>query len=114
IENHAGKMPMWLAPTQVVVATVVSDADEYAEKLVRQLREAGIRAEIDTRNEKINYKVREHSVQKVPLMFVVGRREAEEGNVSVRRLGTEGQQVQPFMDALVALMAEATPPDLRS
>jgi threonyl-tRNA synthetase len=113
IENYAGKMPMWLAPTQVVVATIVSEADEYAEKLVRQLKAAGIRAEIDARNEKINYKVREHSVGKVPLMFVVGRREAEEGTVSVRRLGTEGQRIAPFMDELVALMAEATPPDLR-
>ena len=114
IENYAGKMPTWLAPTQVVVATIVSEADEYAEKLVRQLRAAGLRAELDKRNEKINYKVREHSVGKVPLMFVVGRREAEEGTVSVRRLGTEGQQVQPFMDAMVALMADATPPDLKA
>ncbi len=113
IENYAGKMPMWLAPTQVVVATIVSEADEYADKLVRQLRAVGLRAELDTRNEKINYKVREHSVGKVPLMFVVGKREAEEGTVSVRRLGTEGQQVQPFMDALVSLVAEATPPDLK-
>ncbi|WP_375450546.1 threonine--tRNA ligase [uncultured Devosia sp.] len=114
IESYAGKMPMWLAPTQVVVATIVSDADETAEKLVRQLRSAGIRAELDARNEKINYKVREHSVGKVPLMFVVGKREAEEGTVSVRRLGTEGQKVVPFMDALVELMAEATPPDLKA
>jgi threonyl-tRNA synthetase len=114
IENYAGKMPMWLAPTQVVVATIVSEADEYAEKLVRQLKAAGIRAEIDTRNEKINYKVREHSVGKVPLMFVVGRREAEEGTVSVRRLGTEGQKVEPFMDAMVSLIADATAPDLKA
>ncbi|NMA97992.1 MAG: threonine--tRNA ligase [Phyllobacteriaceae bacterium] len=113
IENSSGKLPMWLAPTQVVVTTIVSEADEYAEKLVRQLREAGIRAEIDTRNEKINYKVREHSVGKVPLLFVVGKREAEEGNVSIRRLGTEGQQVRPFAEALAELVAEATPPDLR-
>ncbi len=113
LENYAGKMPMWLAPTQVVVATIVSEADDYAQKLVNRLKAAGIRAEIDTRNEKINYKVREHSVQKVPLMFVVGKREAEEGSVSVRRLGTEGQKVEPFMDALVSLMAEATPPDLK-
>jgi len=113
IESYAGKMPMWLAPVQVVVATIVSDADETAEKLVQKLRSAGIRAELDARNEKINYKVREHSVGKVPLMFVVGKREAEEGTVSVRRLGTEGQKVMPFMDALVDLMAEATPPDLK-
>jgi threonyl-tRNA synthetase len=114
IESYAGKMPMWLAPTQVVVATIVSEADDYAEKLVRQLKAAGIRAELDARNEKINYKVREHSVGKVPLMFVVGKREAEEGTVSVRRLGAEGQKVEPFMDALVALMAEATAPDLKA
>jgi len=114
IENYAGRMPMWLAPTQVVVATIVSEADDYAEKLVRQLRDAGIRADLDVRNEKINYKVREHSVGKTPLMFVVGKREAEEGTVSVRRLGTEGQKVQPFMDALVSLMTEATAPDLKA
>jgi len=113
IENYAGKMPMWLAPTQVVVATIVSEADGYAQKLVRQLQAAGVRAELDVRNEKINYKVREHSVQKVPLMFVVGKREAEEGTVSVRRLGTEGQQVRPSMDAIIDLMAEIVPPDLK-
>jgi threonyl-tRNA synthetase len=113
IESYAGKMPMWLAPIQVVVATIVSDADGYAQKLVGQLRAAGIRAELDIRNEKINYKVREHSVQKVPLMFVVGKREAEEGSVSVRRLGSDGQKVMPAMDAIVALIAEAVPPDLQ-
>jgi threonyl-tRNA synthetase len=113
IEHYAGKMPMWLAPTQVVVATIVSEADDYAQKLVDKLRAGGIRAELDARNEKINYKVREHSVQKVPLMFVVGKREAEEGTVSVRRLGTEGQKVVPATDAIVELMAEAVPPDLK-
>ena len=82
-------------------------------KLVKQLKAGGIRAELDVRNEKINYKVREHSVQKVPLMFVVGKREAEEGTVSVRRLGTEGQKVMPSTDAIVELMAEAVPPDLK-
>nr|WP_314259144.1 threonine--tRNA ligase [uncultured Devosia sp.] len=113
IENSAGKLPMWLAPTQVVVATIVSEADDYAEKLVNQLKAAGIRAELDTRNQKINYKVREHSVGKVPLMFVVGKREAEESTISVRRLGSEGQKIETSMDAIVALMAEATPPDLK-
>jgi threonyl-tRNA synthetase len=112
IENYAGKLPIWLAPTQVVVATIVSDADGYAGKLVDDLTAAGIRAELDTRNEKINYKVREHSVQKVPLMFVVGKREAEEGTVSVRRLGTEGQRVMPASEAIGELQAEATPPDI--
>src|SRR5688572_7400954 len=113
LENYAGKMPMWLSPTQVVVATIVSDADEYARKLMRQLTEAGIRAELDVRNEKINYKVREHSTQKVPVMLVVGKREAEEGTVSVRRLGSEGQKVMPAMDAIVELMGEVTPPDIK-
>ncbi|MHB1102018.1 MAG: threonine--tRNA ligase [Devosia sp.] len=114
IENYAGKLPLWLAPTQVVVATIVSDADGYGQKLVEQLRAGGIRAELDARNEKINYKVREHSVGKVPLMFVVGKREAEEGTVSVRRLGSEGQKVMPATDAIVELMAEAAAPDLKA
>jgi len=113
IENYAGKLPLWLAPTQVVVATIVSEADGYAQKLVDRLRAGGIRAELDARNEKINYKVREHSVGKVPLMFVVGKREAEEGTVSVRRLGSEGQKVISATDAVVELMAEAAAPDLK-
>jgi threonyl-tRNA synthetase len=113
IESYAGKMPMWLSPVQVVVATIVSDADDYAAKLVKQLTDAGIRAELDVRNEKINYKVREHSTQKVPVMLVVGKREAEEGTVSVRRLGTEGQKVVPAMDAIVELIGEVTPPDIK-
>jgi threonyl-tRNA synthetase len=113
LESYAGKMPLWLAPVQVVVATIVSEADDYAQKLVARLKAGGIRAELDARNEKINYKVREHSVQKVPLLFVVGKREAEEGTVSVRRLGTEGQKVLPATDAVVQLMAEAVPPDLK-
>jgi threonyl-tRNA synthetase len=113
IENYAGKLPLWLAPVQVVVATIVSDADAYAQKLVDQLTAGGIRVELDARNEKINYKVREHSVGKVPLMFVVGKREAEEGTVSVRRLGSEGQKVMPTDEALAALVEEATPPDVK-
>jgi threonyl-tRNA synthetase len=112
IENYAGRLPLWLAPTQVVVATIVSDADGYAEKLVADLTAAGIRAELDTRNEKINYKVREHSVGKVPLIFVVGKREAEEGTVSVRRLGSEGQKVLSAAEAIAGLITEATAPDL--
>ena len=102
------------SPVKVVVASIVSDADPFVHEVVAALRKVGVRAEADVRNEKINYKVREHSVQKVPLMFVVGKREAEEGSVSVRRLGTEGQKVVPSMDAIVELMAEATPPDLRA
>ncbi len=111
IENYAGKLPTWLAPVQAVVATIVSDADAYAEKLVADLKAKGLRVEIDTRNEKINYKVREHSVQKVPLMFVVGKREAEEGTVSVRRLGEQGQKVMGAEEAIAMLQAEALAPD---
>ncbi|MGQ5702782.1 threonine--tRNA ligase [Sandaracinobacteroides sp. A072] len=114
IEHHAGRFPLWLAPVQVVVATIVSDADAYALGLVARLKAAGIRAEIDLRNEKINYKVREHSLAKVPVLMVVGRREAEEGTVAIRRLGEERQQVLAFDEALAALAGEALPPDLRS
>jgi threonyl-tRNA synthetase len=114
IEHFAGRLPVWLAPVQAVVATIVSDADGYAGAVVERLRAAGIRAETDLRNEKINYKVREHSLAKVPFLLVVGRREAEEGTVALRRLGAdEHQKVMP-LDALIALLgAEATPPDLR-
>ena len=113
IEHHAGRFPLWLAPVQVVVATIVSDADDYANGLVEQLKAAGIRAEADLRNEKINYKVREHSLAKVPVMLVVGRREAEEGTVAVRRLGSGGQQVAGFAEVLEGLRGEALAPDLR-
>jgi len=113
IEHYAGRMPMWLAPVQAVAATIVSDADPYAEEVVAKLKAAGIRAETDTRNEKINYKVREHSLAKVPALFVVGKREAEEGTVAIRRLGSEGQQVMKLDEAIAMLRAEATPPDLR-
>ncbi len=113
IEHHAGRFPLWLAPVQVVVATIVSDADSYAQTLVAQLKAAGIRAEADLRNEKINYKVREHSMAKVPVLMVVGRREAEEGKVAIRRLGSDGQQIIAFDEALSALQTEALAPDLR-
>ena len=113
IEHHAGRFPLWLAPVQAVAATIVSDADGYAEEVVARLRAAGLRAETDTRNEKINYKVREHSLAKVPALLVIGKREAEEGTVAIRRLGSEGQQVLKLDEAIVMLRAEATPPDLR-
>lgn len=114
IEHYAGKFPLWLAPTQAVVATIVSDADGYAAEVSRKLQAAGLRAEADLRNEKINYKVREHSLAKVPLLLVVGKREAEEGTVAVRRLGSdEHQKVMPLGEAVAAFVAEATPPDLR-
>ncbi|WP_118857979.1 threonine--tRNA ligase [Sphingomonas mesophila] len=114
IEHHAGKFPLWLAPRQIVVATIVSDADDYAREVVEKLQAAGLRAEADVRNEKINYKVREHSLAKVPLLLVVGKREAEEGSVAVRRLGSdEHQQVMRLDEAVAAFAAEAVPPDLR-
>jgi threonyl-tRNA synthetase len=113
IEHHAGRFPLWLAPTQAVVATIVSDADDYAREVAAQLQAAGIRVETDLRNEKINYKVREHSVAKVPNLLVVGKREAEEGTVALRVLGSQGQQMLSLDEAVARLKAEATPPDLR-
>ena len=113
IEHHAGRFPVWLAPVQAVVATIVSDADGYAAEVTAQLKAAGIRVETDLRNEKINYKVREHSLQKVPHLLVVGKREAEEGTVAVRTLGAEYQKVMPLAEAIAMLKGEATPPDLR-
>ncbi|WP_086606842.1 threonine--tRNA ligase [Erythrobacter donghaensis] len=113
IEHFAGRLPAWLAPVQAVVATIVSDADGYAHEVEAQLRAAGIRVETDTRNEKINYKVREHSLAKVPHLLVVGKREAEEGTVAVRTLGAEHQKVMPLADAIAMLRSEGTPPDLR-
>jgi threonyl-tRNA synthetase len=114
IEHYAGRFPVWLAPTQAVVATIVSDADDYAREVMAKLQAAGLRVEADIRNEKINYKVREHSLAKVPLLLVVGKREAEEGTVAIRRLGSEErQQVMSLDEALAMLNAEATPPDLR-
>lgn len=112
IEHFAGKLPVWLAPTQAVVATIVSDADDYAREVVAKLEAAGIRVEADLRNEKINYKVREHSLAKVPHLLVVGKREAEEGKVAVRTLGAEHQKVITLDEALAMLVGEATPPDL--
>jgi threonyl-tRNA synthetase len=112
LENYAGHLPLWLAPTQVVVATITSDADDYAQRVAERLTSMGIRAEVDFRNEKINYKIREHSLAKVPVIAVVGRKEAENGEVALRRLGGEGQKVLSLEDAVRALTEEATPPDL--
>ncbi|GAA3898174.1 threonine--tRNA ligase [Sphingomonas limnosediminicola] len=114
IEHYAGKFPLWLAPVQAVVTTIVSDADVYAGQVADKLRAAGIRVETDLRNEKINYKVREHSLKKVPLLLVVGKREADEGTVALRRLGSEDRQVVMTVDEAVAMIkAEAVAPDLR-
>ena len=113
IEHFAGRLPVWLAPVQAVVATIVSDADDYADQVAEKLAAAGIRVETDLRNEKINYKVREHSVGKIPVIAVVGRKEAEEGKVAIRRLGSQAQEILTVEKAIAALTEEATPPDLR-
>jgi threonyl-tRNA synthetase len=113
IEHYAGRFPVWLAPVQAVVATITSEADGYAHDVTEKLRAAGIRIEADTRNEKINYKVREHSVAKVPHLLVVGMREAEEGKVAIRSLGSDGQRIMTLEEAIAMLSHEATPPDLR-
>jgi len=113
IEHYAGHLPLWLAPVQAMVATIVSDADTYASEVLDALRKAGLRAEADLRNEKINYKVREHSLAKVPVLLVVGKREAEEKTVSVRRLGSQEQQVMKLDAAIHMLADKAVPPDLR-
>ena len=112
IEHYAGHFPLWLAPVQVVVATITSDADDYAEGLVARLRKAGVRVETDYRNETINYKVREHSHKKVPLLCVIGRKEASEGKVSLRRLGSNKQEVADAEAFVTQLVKDATPPDL--
>lgn len=113
IENFAGKMPLWLAPRQVVVASITSEADDYVEEVAAKLIEAGIRAECDTRNEKINYKVREHSLGKVPYILAIGAKEVETRSVSVRRLGDTRTETVPLEAIVAQLSAEATPPDLR-
>jgi threonyl-tRNA synthetase len=113
IEHYAGRFPVWLAPVQAVVATIVSDADDYGAQVAERLKAAGIRVASDFRNEKINYKVREHSLAKVPHLLVVGMREAEEGKVAIRSLGSDGQRIMTLDEAIAMLTDEATPPDLR-
>ncbi len=113
IEEHAGKLPFWIAPRQVVVASIVSDADDYVREVVEALRAAGVRAEADTRNEKINYKIREHSLGKVPVILAVGMKEVAERTVSVRRLGETQTSTASLGEIVVTLKGEATPPDLR-
>ena len=112
IEHYAGHLPLWLSPLQAVVATITSDADDYAREVIATAQRSGLRVEGDLRNEKINYKVREHSLAKVPALLVVGKKEAAERTVSIRRLGKEGQQVMPLDAALTALVQEAVPPDV--
>jgi len=113
IEHYAGNFPLWLAPVQAVVTTITSDGDEYATVVAAAARRAGLRVEIDLRNEKINYKVREHSLAKIPALLVVGKKEAETHSVSIRRLGSDGQKVMPTDEAIAALVDEATPPDVK-
>lgn len=112
IEEHAGKLPFWLAPRQVVVASITSDADDYVHEVVAELQAAGVRAEADIRNEKINYKVREHSLGKVPVILAIGHREVEERTVSIRRLGEKQTKVDSLENVTKVLKVEATPPDL--
>ncbi|MVA70141.1 threonine--tRNA ligase [Agrobacterium vitis] len=113
IENFAGHMPLWFAPLQVVVATITSEADDYGRDVAEQLRDAGLEVETDFRNEKINYKVREHSVGKVPVIIVCGKREAEERTVNIRRLGSQDQVSMTLDEAIASLVDEATPPDVK-
>ena len=113
LENYAGHLPLWLSPVQAMVATITSDTDDYARSVHARLLAAGLRAELDIRNEKINYKVREHSLTKTPVMLVCGKREAEEGTVNVRRLGAKDQQSLGLAEAVAALRDEAMPPDVR-
>ncbi|MEL6375436.1 MAG: threonine--tRNA ligase, partial [Pseudomonadota bacterium] len=113
IENCAGHLPLWLSPLPVVVAPITSDADGYAQEVASALRARGLAVETDLRNEKINYKVREHSLAKVPVLFVVGKREAEERTVSIRRLGSQKTQAMALDDAVALVVDEATAPDLK-
>jgi threonyl-tRNA synthetase len=112
LENHAGHLPLWLAPVQIVVCTITSEGDDYAMELVALARKKGLRVEADLRNEKISYKVREHSLAKVPVLLAIGKKEAAERAVSIRRLGSNAQETKTLDEALAAFVAEATPPDL--
>jgi threonyl-tRNA synthetase len=113
IEHYAGHFPLWLAPLQAMVCTITSDADDYAGSVVAAAQRRGLRVEGDLRNEKITYKVREHSVAKVPVLLVVGKKEAAEGTISIRRLGSQEQRVMPLETALEMLVEEAIAPDMR-
>jgi threonyl-tRNA synthetase len=112
IEHFAGHFPLWLAPVQVVVCTITSEADDYAREVVKAARKAGLRVELDIRNEKINYKVREHSMAKIPALLVLGKREASERTVNIRRLGSQNQTPMSLTEALATLTSEAVPPDI--
>jgi threonyl-tRNA synthetase len=113
IEHYAGRFPLWLAPVPVVVATIVSDADDYAREVASALQKRGVAASLDLSNQKINAKIRDHSLAHVPALAIVGRKEAENATVALRRLGGAAQEVLPLSDAVAWLAAEATPPDLK-
>jgi threonyl-tRNA synthetase len=113
IEHYAGRFPLWLAPVQVVVASIVSDADAYATEVAAALTKAGLAVQTDLTNQKINAKVREHSLQHVPVLAVVGRKEAETRSLALRRLGGQAQELLPLDEAIASLTKEATPPDQR-
>ena len=114
IENYSGKFPLWLSPVQVVIPTITSDANDYAQEVAAKMRAAGLRVETDLRNEKINYKIRELSAdRKIPVIAVVGRKEAEEGKVAIRRLGSRDQTILSVEDAITQLSQEALAPDLK-
>ena len=114
IENYGGAFPLWLSPVQVVVATITSDAEDYAHTVAAEFRKKGLRVEVDLRNEKINYKVREHSLAKTPVIAVVGRKEAENATVALRRLGSQDQTILTLTEAAETLWADALPPDLKA
>ena len=113
LEHYAGHLPLWLAPVQIVVCTITQEGDEYAMEFVAEARKQGLRVEADLRNEKISYKVREHSLAKVPVLIAVGKKEAAERTLSIRRLGSNEQRSLGVEEALAELTAEATPPDIR-
>ncbi|MGB1181684.1 MAG: His/Gly/Thr/Pro-type tRNA ligase C-terminal domain-containing protein, partial [Candidatus Puniceispirillaceae bacterium] len=114
IEQYSGRMPVWLSPVQAVIAPITEAANDYAQSVYEQALQAGIRVEIDSRNEKIGYKIREHSTAKVPFILAVGGREAEAGTVAVRQLGSDAQQVMPIADAVATMAEQALPPDMRN
>ena len=113
IEQYSGRMPLWLSPVQIVVAPITAAANDYADAVVEAAKDAGLRVEIDTRNEKIGYKIREHSTGKIPVIIAVGEREAEAGTVAIRRLGSQEQTILPLAEAMIEIAKEAIAPDLR-
>ena len=113
IEHYAGHLPLWLSPLQAVICTITQDADDYAFEIAAKARKLGLLVEADTRNEKITYKVREHSLAKVPVLLVAGKKEAADGTISIRRLGSQAQTSLPLDEALAQLATEATPPDMK-